>query len=361
MSMQPLRKPRSAFTLIELLVVVAIGALLVGLLLPAVQSVRERANRLSCQNNLRQIGLALHTYHGAHQSFPPGYQATLATADPNFTTAPGWGWAAFILPHVEQGPLYGQVGAAIASNTSIADASLAQAIQTRISIYVCPSDIVTSGPFAVYSLAGKTTYPLVYKEGAPGTVLAAPSSYAACVGRDEDSDADGIFGSGVFYCNSKTHIADIFDGTSNTILLGERAWANAQAVWAGAIPGCAMAMGPQNPCLAAISGGLPNSPIFAPPVLVQAHANLINPRTESDGGLDDYSSLHPGGVNILFADGAVHFLQSTPPPPDPGSPGAIESLYPYPYGSPGKWYTPETYRYLGYATRAGGEVVEPLD
>lgn len=355
------RKPKSAFTLIELLVVVAIGALLIGLLLPALQSVRERANRLSCQNNLRQIGLALHNYHGAQQSFPAGYQSDVASADPNFTTSPGWGWASFILPYIEQGALYGQVGAAIASNTPITDSSVTQAIQTRIRIYVCPSDIVPDGPFAVYSLAGNTTYPLVYKEGAPGTVLSSPSSYAACVGRDEGSDADGIWGSGVYYCNSKTRIADITDGTSNTILIGERAWANAHGAWAGAIPGCAMVMGPKNPCLAAISGGLPNSPIFAPPMLVQAHANLINPRTESDGGLDDYSSLHPGGVNILFADGAVHFMLSTPPPPDPGAPGAIESLYPFPYGSPGKWYTPQTYNFLGYATRAGGEIVEPLD
>jgi prepilin-type processing-associated H-X9-DG protein len=277
------------------------------------------------------------------------------------TTAPGWGWASFILPHIEQDALYDQIGTAIASRTSIADPRVVGAIEARVNIYLCPSDIVPPESFLVYSIAGNTKYPLVYREGAPGTILAGSSSYAACVGRDEDSDADGILGSGVFYCNSKTRLADITDGTSNTILIGERAWANANGVWAGAIPGCAMVMGSHNPCLAAISGGLPNSPIFAAPMLVQAHANLINPANESDGGLDDYSSLHPGGVNMLFADGAVHFLGSTPPPPNPCAPGAIESLYPFPYGSPGKWYTPQTYTFMGYATRAGGEIVEPLD
>ncbi len=191
--------------------------------------------------------------------------------------------------------------------------------------------------------------------------MAGPSSYAACVGRDEDSDADGVTGSGVFYCNSRTKLTDITDGTSQTILIGERAWNNAQGVWAGAIPGCAMAFGPNNPCLSVISGGLPNSAIYAPPMLVQVHVHLVNPNTDSDGGLDDFSSMHPGGANVLFADGSVHFTLSTPPDPNPGAPGAIQSTYPPPTGTPGNWYTPQSYNFMGYGTRSGGEVVTPLD
>src|SRR2546422_7413383 len=99
-----MNRVRPGFTLIELLVVVAIIAVLVGLLLPAVQRVREAANRLKCANNLKQIGLACHAYHDGQGSFPPGYAAF-----PNrdlMVTTPGWGWAAYLLPYIEQTNLY---------------------------------------------------------------------------------------------------------------------------------------------------------------------------------------------------------------------------------------------------------------
>ena len=352
---------RTGFTLVELLVVIAIISVLIGLLLPAVQKVRAASARASCQNNLKQMGLGLLAYHDANLVFPPGYTASAPNGDPNFATSPGWGWAAYLLPHIEQGSVFNQIQSAIDSQTSITDPSVAAAIQTRISVYICPADLAPPGPFAVYSLGGNTSYPITYSEGAPGTVMGAPSSYAACVGRDEDSDADGITGSGVFYCNSRTRMDDIIDGTSSTILLGERAWANAQGVWAGAIPGCAMAFGPSNACISAISGGMPNSPIYAPPMLIQVHAHLVNPMTDGDGGLDDISSLHPGGANVLFADGSVHFTRTTPPDPNPGDPGAIQSGYPTPTGTPGNWYTPQSYNFMGFGSRAGGEVCQLLD
>src|SRR5437660_1731407 len=132
----------AGFTLIELLVVIAIIAVLIGLLVPAVQKVREAAARTQCLNNLKQIGLALHAYHDARKVFTPGYQSGSAYVDGASDTAPGWGWGAFILPYLEQGSLHRQLNFSQPIQNSAA-------IQTMLTIYLCPSDQPAPAAFAV--------------------------------------------------------------------------------------------------------------------------------------------------------------------------------------------------------------------
>jgi prepilin-type N-terminal cleavage/methylation domain-containing protein/prepilin-type processing-associated H-X9-DG protein len=308
---------RHAFTLIELLVVIAIIAILIGLLLPAVQKVREAAARTQCTNNLKQIGLAMHNYHNTNQSFPSGYQATVAYSGGRTDTTPGWGWAAFILPYLEQNALYQQLNLGSPVQNS-------SAITTMVKVYLCPSDLT---PSAAFSVPDAFTNPIVQ---------AAPSSYAACIGGDE-SDTDAETGFGIFYRNSQTRITDITDGTSDTILVGERAWGNVNGIWAGAINNGVCLRGQQNPCPGSGAGSYPA------PTLVQAHSHLNNTTTDSDGGLDDFSSRHIGGSNFVFADGSVRFLRSIPSD--------------NPVGSPLGQYTPDSLIFQAMGTRANGEIV----
>jgi prepilin-type N-terminal cleavage/methylation domain-containing protein/prepilin-type processing-associated H-X9-DG protein len=311
------RAVRRGFTLIELLVVIAIIAILIGLLLPAVQKVRAAAARLSCQNNLKQLGLALHNFQDANQAFPPGYLATGSYSDGATDTAPGWGWAAFILPHFEQDNLYRQLELAQPVENS-------PAIQTPVKTFLCPSDLTPAGPFAVPDPFGNTR------------ALATASSYAACVGGDE-TETTGSTGMGVFYRNSRTRLTDITDGTSQTILVGERAWANVNGLWAGAIRGAVCKRGAQNPNPGSPSAWLPA------PTLVLAHSHLNNAIAHPDAGLDDFSSRHSGGANFLFADGSVHFLRSVPGDNLDGT------------------YTPASIAFQALGTRASGEVIQGLD
>jgi prepilin-type N-terminal cleavage/methylation domain-containing protein/prepilin-type processing-associated H-X9-DG protein len=310
---------RSAFTLIELLVVIAVIAILIGLLLPAVQKVRGAAARLQCANNLKQIGLACHNYHDSMNALPPGYVAQSGYVDGFTDTAPGWGWAAHLLPYIEQDNIH----KSITFSLPVEHPANAGAAQTMVKIYLCPADQTPSAAFIVPDGFGKPI------------ALAAPSSYAACVGGDE-SDTFGPSGLGVFYRNSRTRITDITDGTSQTILVGDRAWSNVQGTWTGAIQNGVCARGVRNPNPGSSSASLPAA------TLVLAHSHLNNALTDTDSGLDDFSSNHTGGSNFVFADGSVHFIHSIP-------------------GDTLSGFTPDSRAFQALGTRANGDLVQGLD
>ncbi len=191
----PARGRRAAFSLIELLVVIAIITILIGLLLPAVQRIREAANRIKCANNMKQLCLALHNYESSFGSFPPAYNGK--------AFAVGWGWGSLILPYIEQQPLYDQLGlpnAVFGNGNESAPATPLS--QTILSLFVCPSD--TGAPLNdAKRNNGKSNYRGVCGACTP-TVFIVDFDYG-----------------GALFQNSHVRILDITDGTSNTLVLGE--------------------------------------------------------------------------------------------------------------------------------------------
>ncbi|AWM40555.1 putative major pilin subunit [Gemmata obscuriglobus] len=303
MSVSSHLRRRRGFTLIELLVVIAIIAILIGLLLPAVQKVREAAARMKCQNNFKQIGLACHTYHDTYSTLPP---ATAASGNK-------WGWGSFILPYVEQGALYSTLGSPTpATTTDMPTPSAQPLMQTKLSVYLCPSDPNDNNPNTFYPIGGAGY---------------GKSNYVAMAGV-----MDGA-GSG----RDKTKIQGIQDGSSNTFMIGERdSKLLMGSIWAGRTTHT----GGVN---VAIAVWKPNTPwaggYNTKPTTCCGNETTNNWPGEVSGrdpclrlGI---SSGHTGGANFGFCDGSVRFvrdsIETSPtakgqPALDPASTGATGCL-----------------------------------
>lgn len=290
-------RAKRGFTLIELLVVIAIIAILISLLLPAVQQAREAARRTQCKNNLKQIGLALHNYHDVHLTFAPGYIArAINQSDPaTAETGPGFAWGTLILPYLDQQNVFSQIDFNL---DAIDPANLILGEQV-LNQFLCPTD------------PSPKTFDLP-----SGTTLGA-SNYVGIFGYGNVSMAAGN-GNGVFYRNSSIRIGDISDGTSTTICVGERMHehdnvpaltkVDSNSTWYAAIPGTprpagmAMAMMmEQSPSLVLGHVGQDAMGMMAAMHHTPNHTNHIV----------NFSSNHTGGVHFLLCDGSVHFMSES--------------------------------------------------
>jgi len=319
------RPSRNGFTLIELLVVISIIAVLIALLLPAVQAAREAARRATCVNNLKQIGLALHTYLSAHDTFPPGYVSAIdpTRTDPcnqdaengkSIDLGPGWAWGSMILPQLEQQPLFNSINFSL----SVAYPANNTCSTTSVNAYLCPSD---SGPALVPVFADPPdpAQPSTFTGSAVVDTLAR-GNYVGMFGVGEVCAASGPTGApnvgsvgtaaGVFYRNSRTTIASIVDGTSQTIAVGERSHNLSYVTWT------ARSIGGWLGKTSTVEGGTDKFD----PSPEECWVQVLGPAGLEDGNrtinqdeahVEDYWSRHPGGSNFLFADGSVHFLKSS--------------------------------------------------
>jgi prepilin-type N-terminal cleavage/methylation domain-containing protein/prepilin-type processing-associated H-X9-DG protein len=311
------RSSRTGFTLIELLVVIAIIAILIGLLLPAVQKVREAAARAQCVNNLHQIGVALHDYHDSNNRLPPGYVD--GNTDPNSTpdndVGPGWGWAAYMLPYIEQDNVYRQINFSAPVGAGVN----AQISVQPLKVFQCPSDPYQQD-FPVYDSTFTAPIATVAHSNYVGNngwveCFNGAGGNPGSAGNDGLAGGAGAAGVGVFWRNSRVRLTDITDGTSNTIMVGERSGNHAPSTWTGAVPGgrCPAWMATQPPSPYAPPPGPAYDNADFGEALVLAHGNATH-LPSADFPIfdpDTFYSMHTGrGANFVFADGSVHFLSS---------------------------------------------------
>ncbi len=318
------------FTLIELLVVITIIAILVSLLLPAVQQAREAARRTQCRNNLKQLGLAIHNYHDVHRVLPAAYLCSpvvsgsasgVSYPDDNRNGASGLGWGVLILPYLEQSALSAQFDPTIPFWVP----QQAVAAKTKLTAFLCPSAVGGSDGFELRRYtSGNNEEPGNSQPYSAGIFLshshyvtmagtqgpwARPATYSVDFAVPEPIPGAGAATiDGAFYRNSRIRFADITDGTSNTVFVGEHTSRLSDKTWVGVVPysvTCEKERGVlTDRC---DSGG----------ALVQGHSGpdlhdhpqvIIHQPNHPAQHADQLESDHVGGCQCLFGDGAVRFM-----------------------------------------------------
>ena len=355
-----LAKSRRAFTLIELLVVIAIIAVLIALLLPAVQAAREAARRTQCVNNLKQIGLALHNYHSTNDVFPQGQGVPPANGTNGWS---GFGPQAALLQFVEAGPIYNAINFSWDPNPD--NGANITAYKSEIKAYLCPSDpnagTLLDNINSYYGCMGTTT---LYQQG-----TSALPPYAN--GINGNPTTESFAGNGLFFYAKCFGLNSVIDGSSNTIAYGESLVGNDQstayrgnsitnvtagagAVFSDARSNITVVNAAGTACAQALQtqGAVKSGSVFGSTgsqwisgIMAYSLFNTIFPpnspqyqfggcKFRGSGVLEGVNfmnaqSNHPGGANMLFADGSVKFIKSS----------ISQNIY------------------MGLGTRAGAEVI----
>ncbi len=325
---------RKAFTLIELLVVIAIIAILIAILVPAVQKVREAAARTQCINNLKQLGLATHNYESSNKCMPPAYRGSSIGGAPGYYDL--WGTIALLTPYLDQTPLFNSIDLSLTiyQLTPPYGIQAPLAVQSRVALLVCPSDSMQSVCSNAYAIPGEL----------------APTNYAFCLGSGTSKGQTNWLGSpwdadGVFYAQSRVRMVGITDGTSNTVGASERILGGGPEATTVAskseIDSQTMFVNPGMETTDANCGSslrvnysqrrmytwvageprctsynhyyVPNDPVN-PDCVANFVSTPPDPLLRSSGhGLSTARSRHPGGVNVLMCDGSVRFIQNNIP------------------------------------------------